>query len=199
MGNISQPPFMPAPFTLESPDVTVLTGTALTAGRAFFTALPPLYASVIVAQMRCFVSSASPTGNIDMGIYDATGTNNAPNNLLGHTGAIAATTGLFTKNLTGANNAPNNLLGHTGAIAAATGVFTKSLIANTTIPPGLYWLAIVDTVADSIGMRSGVTASIGANVQTSSASLTVLPNPAGAVTNSILRAGLEALLSGSWS
>ena|SRR5947209_2016636 len=171
MGNISQPPFMPAPFTLESPDVTVLTGTALTAGRAFFTALPPLYASVIVAQMRCFVSSASPTGNIDMGIYDATGTNNAPNNLLGHTGAIAATTGLFTKNLT----------------------------ANLSLSPGIYWLAVVDTVADSIGMRSGVTASIGANVQTSSASLTVLPNPAGAVTNSILRAGLEALLSGSWS
>lgn len=159
-----------APFTLEQSDVTVLTATAITAGRAFFSALPPLYATVTVTQMRCFLSG-SPTGNIDMGIYDATG----------------------------ANNAPNNLLGHTGAIAATTGVFTKSLLANTILPPGLYWLAIVDTVADSIGLRSGLAANIGVNVQSSSSALTVLPSTAGTVGNSIIRVGLEALLSGSWS
>jgi hypothetical protein len=161
--------YPPAPFTLENSDVTVLTATATTAGRAFFTSIV-LYAPVTVTQMRCWFSG-TPTGNVDMGIYDASGTNNAPNNLLGHTGAIAAVTGVFTQNLT----------------------------ANLLLSPGRYWLAFLDTVADSIGFRSGVSANIGVNVQTSVTNLTVLPSTAGTVANSILRAGIEALLSGSWS
>jgi hypothetical protein len=161
--------YNPAPFTLEEPDVTVLTATATTAGRAFFTGVT-LYAPVTVSQMRCWLSG-SPTGNVDMGIYDATGTNGAPNNLLGHTGAVAAVTGVFTQNLT----------------------------ANLLLSPGRYWLAFLDTVADSVGMRSGVAANIGVNLQTSVSNLTVLPSTAGTVVNSILRTGLIALLSGSWS
>jgi hypothetical protein len=162
--------YSPPPFTLEEPDVTVLTGTATTAGRAFFTAVV-LNAPVTVPQMRCYVSSASPTGNIDMGIYDATGTNGAPNNRLGSTGAIAATTGVFTQNLT----------------------------ANLLLAPGRYWLALLDTVADSIGIRSSLAANIGVAMQTSSTSLSSLPSTASTVANSIFRVGLIALLSGNWS
>lgn len=159
-----------SPFTLEEPDNTVLTGTAVTAQKAYFTSYV-LLAPVTVTQMRCFVSSASPTGNIDMGIYDSTGS----------------------------NGAPNNLLGHTGAIAAANGVFTQNLTANLTLAPGRYWLAFLDTVADSVGLRAALAANIGVNLQTSAANLSVLPSTAGTVVNSINRVGIIALLSGSWS
>jgi hypothetical protein len=100
---------------------------------------------------------------------------------------------------TGTNGAPNNLLGHTGAIVAATGVFTQNLTANLLLSPGRYWLAFLDTVADSVGVRSGLAANIGVNLQTSATNLTVLPSTAGTVVNSIIRTGLIALLSGSWS
>lgn len=161
--------YNPAPFTLEEPDITVLTSTATTAGKAFFTGIV-LYAPVTVTQMRC-VFSGSPTGNVDMGIYDATGT----------------------------NGVPNNLLGHTGAIAAATGVYTQNLTANLLLSPGRYWLAFLDTVADSVGVRGSLAANIGVNMQTSVSNLTVLPSTVGTVANSITRTGIIALLSGSWS
>lgn len=157
------------PFTLEEPDTTVLTSTATTAGRAFFTAVV-LYAPVTVTQMRV-IFSGSPTGSVDMGIYDATGT----------------------------NGVPNNLLGHTGANTAATGVFTKSLTANLSLSPGQYWLAFLDTVADSVGVRTGLAANIGVNMQTSATNLTVLGSTAGTSANSIIRVGVIALLSGGWS
>ncbi len=48
-----------------------------------------------------------------------------------------------------------NLLGHTGAIAAATGIFRQNLIANLTLGPNRYWLAWLDTVADSIVRQFG--------------------------------------------
>lgn len=157
------------PFTLEEPDTTVLTPAAITAGRAFFTAVV-LYAPVTISQMRVFLSGA-PTGNIDMGIYDATG----------------------------AGGVPNNLLGHTGVNVATTGVFTKALTANLPLAPGQYWLAFLDTVADTVAFRIGVTVNIGVNMQTSSSALTVLGSTAGTVANSINRVGIVALLSGGWS
>src|SRR6185369_9875626 len=113
---------LPAPFVLAVPgyESVAVNAIALTAGAAFLHAVT-LQAQVTIAQMRINISG-SPTGNIDMGIYDATGTNGAPNNRLGSTGANAATTGLFTKSLT----------------------------ANVVLPPGQYWLALLDTVADSV-------------------------------------------------
>jgi hypothetical protein len=155
---------------LEEPDITVLTGTAPTAQAAYFTAVV-LYAPVVVTQMRCYVTAASPTGNIDLGIYDATGSNAAPNNLLGHTGAIAAT----------------------------TATFTQSLTSNLSLSPGRYWLAFVETVANAVGIRGSLAANVGVNLQTSATNLTVLPSTAGTVVNSISRVGVAALLSGSWS
>lgn len=157
-----------APFTLETPDITVLTPTAIAAGQAFFSAYV-LNAQVTVTQMRCSLTG-SPTGNIDMGIYDATG----------------------------ANGAPNNRLGSTGANAAATGTFTKNLTANLVLPPGQYWLAFVDTVADTVNLRGGVT-NLGVLLRTSATNLTVLPSTAGAVISSSTRIGLAALLLNSWS
>lgn len=161
-----------APFTLETPDITVLsTAVSLQAGSAYFSPVL-LYASVTVTQMRCNFSAASPTGNCDMGIYDATGT----------------------------NGAPGNLLGHTGAIAAATGNFTKSLTANLTLSPGQYWLAFIDTVGtDNPCLRASIVAGLGALYRTTATNLTVLPATTGAVSDTATRVGVMALLLNSFS
>jgi hypothetical protein len=162
------PPPIPPPFTLETADITVLTPTAIVAGQAFFSSYV-LNTAVTVTQMRCNLTG-SPTGNIDMGIYDATG----------------------------ANGSPNNLLAHTGAIASATGAFTKSLTANLSLAPSQYWLAFLDTVADTVQLRGGVTG-LGVLMKTSATNLTVLPSVAGTVVNGTTRIGMTALLLSSWS
>ncbi len=159
----------PAPFSLETPDISVLSNSGLTAGSAYFSPYI-LLANVTVTQMRCNFSG-SPTGNVDMGIYDATA----------------------------ANGAPGNLLGHTGANAAATGNFTKSLTANLVLPPGQYWIAWLDTVADTVGNRTGLATGMGAFYRTSATNLTVLPSTAGAVIDTGVRVGIMALLSNSYS
>lgn len=170
MGNISQTPFMPAPFILYDPTSLAAGASALpTAGAAFFVGYM-LYAPVTVTQMRASLAS-SPTGNVDMGIYDASGTNGQPNNLLGHTGAIAATTGVFTQNLT----------------------------ANLALLPGKYWLAFLDTVADNVQFRSTFAGGMGPYYRTTATNLTALPNPAGAIAANGNAIAIEALLSGGFS
>lgn len=157
------------PFVLETEDISVLTYTAVVAGSAYFSPYV-LNAQVTVTQMRCSFTG-SPTGSVSMGIYDATG----------------------------ANNAPGNLICQTGANAAATGNFTKSLTANQILPPGQYWLAFLDTVADSVGLRAGLSSGMGAFLKTTSTSLTVLPATAGAVADIANRIGVMALLLNSFS
>jgi len=142
---------------------------AVTAGRAFFAPIT-INTQVTIAQMRTWFSG-SPTGNCDLGIYDSTGT----------------------------NGAPNNRLGSTGANAAAGGMFTKSLTANAVLPPGVYWLAFLDTVADSVHTRTMAVAGLGAIMQTSATNLTVLPSTAGTVADSVLLIELYALISGGFS
>lgn len=144
-------------------------GSAVTAGSAYFYDVI-VNATVTIIQMRTALSGA-PTGNIDMGVYDSTGT----------------------------NGQPNNLLGNTGAQLSATGVFTKSLSANLTLPPGKYWLAIIDTVADSIFQRSSGNAGIGVAYKSTATNLIQLANPAGAIATNATKIYLEALLLGGFS
>src|SRR6266481_2273470 len=81
---------IPAPLSLYEPDLLALAfGTSFTAGAIFIHSYA-LLVPVTATSIQCAFSGV-PTGNCDMGIFDASF------NLLGHTGAIAATTGLFTK------------------------------------------------------------------------------------------------------
>lgn len=164
--------YPPTPLSLE-PDGTFVAATstavALPAGSAVFAAVE-LRATVTITQMRCLLSG-SPTGNIDMGVYDASGT----------------------------NNSPNNLLGHTGANAAATGIFTKSLTANLTLSPGEYWLALLDTVADTAYARGATLSGAAPIMKTSATNLTVLPSTASTVANYATLFSVLALLQNSWS
>lgn len=163
--------YNPAPFVLAVPgyDSAAVNAVALTAGAAFLNAVT-LMAPVTISQMRINISG-TPTGNIDMGIYDATGT----------------------------NGAPNNLLGHTGANAAATGLFTKSLTSNLLLAPGQYWLALLDTVADSVFGRLTTASGLVAVMRTTATNLTVLPSTIGTVANNANEFGIVGLISGSFS
>jgi len=145
------------------------TTAATTAGAAFLSAVI-LRAPATVTQMRTGFSG-TPTGSVDMGVYDASGTNGAPNNLLGHTGAIAAATGLFTQNMT----------------------------ANLLLAPGRYWLALLDTVADSVFTRAGALTALFPVMRTSATNLTVLPSTIGTVANNGLIICYMALLLNSWA
>ncbi len=161
---------VPQALTPDATDMNNAAAAALTTNRIYFCSVT-LLASVTVTQMRCQFTGA-PTGNCDMGIYDATGTNGAPNNLLGHTGAIAATTGLFTKSLT----------------------------ANLPLSPGQYWLAWLDTVADTVGRSTGLgTAGQGPSL-VSNSTFSVLPGPlTGGVADTSNKIAMMALLLGGFS
>jgi hypothetical protein len=172
MGNISQTPFLPAPAFLAPEGVFIAatsTGIALPSGSAVLSFVE-LRVPVTINQMRC-TFSGTPTGNVDMGIYDATGS----------------------------NDLPNNLLGHTGINVAATGSFTKSLTANLSLNPGQYWIALLDTVADSVLARGSGTAGVGPIVKTSATNLTVLPATIGAVANTLNLYSCFALIQNGWS
>jgi hypothetical protein len=162
--------YPPVPVMLVDPTALAAGGNVIpNAGAAFFEGYT-LYAPVTVTQMRA-AFSGSPTGNCDMGIYDSTGTNGAPNNLLGHTGAIAAVTGLFTQNLT----------------------------ANLLLSPGKYWIAFLDTIADTVQSRTTLVSGIGPYYRTTATNLTVLPATAGAVAVNGTSIAVAALLSGGFS
>jgi len=158
-----------APLVVFTPGIENSTGTfTVSAGQAY-ASLYTLLASVTLTQMRCCFSG-SPTGNIDLGIYDSTGT----------------------------NGGPGNLQGHTGANAAATGVFTKSLTANVLLSPGNYWIAFLSTIANSVFGRQASGAGMIDSVISSTTGLTVLPSSFGAFTDSNLVTVL-CLVSGGFS
>ena len=163
-------PPAPTPFVLCDPTSLAAGSSPLPAAGSAYLVGYLLYAQVTVTQMRTDLSG-SPTGNVDMGIYDATGTNGAPNNLLGHTGAIAATVGTFTQNLT----------------------------ANLVLPPGRYWLALVDTATDSMQWRSTNAAGMGPYYKTSATNLTVLPATLGSLGTVNVAMAIEALLLNNFS
>ncbi len=167
-------PLFPPP--LPTPQIVYLTGMenfisngTMSAGSAMFYLLT-VNATVTLTQMRTWFGG-TPTGSYDMGIYDATGTNGAPNNLLRHTGANAAAAGMQTQNLT----------------------------SNLTISPGNYWIAMLDTVADTVSIRNGNAAGLTPLCKTSATNLTVLPSVAGTVVDNTACILISALTLNGYS
>lgn len=141
-----------------------------TAGAVYFSALT-VSAPVVVTSMACSFDGV-PAGSVDMGVYDSTGSNGGPGNRLGHTGAIAATTGLFVQNLT----------------------------ANLLLVPGDYWIAFTDTNgADTVWQRqAGYAGQVPIN-RSNATGLTALPQPAGAFAHTTRIISLIAYLQGSFT
>src|SRR5260221_12292943 len=97
-------PLFPAP--LPAPQMLVTDATdannngagALTAGVAYFSSVSVL-TTVTITKMRCQFSGA-PTGNVDMGIFDATGANGGPGKNRGHTSHNTSATAGFQPEFT---------------------------------------------------------------------------------------------------
>lgn len=86
MGNISQTPFVPAPWILSVGEPSGFSAATLTANKAYFVPVI-LYAQATLTGFRVSFGTGG-AGNYDVGIYDASG------NLLTNKGAIATATGI---------------------------------------------------------------------------------------------------------
>jgi hypothetical protein len=135
-----------------------------------------LYAPATLTAVRCRFSTGG-NGHYDTGIYDASGTNGAPGNLLAH-GASSAT-----------------------ALATAAGVQSPAFTGgNLALSPGKYWLALwIDNATDTI-IRFG--ASLSLAVVQSGTNNGPLPSAASSISslaNTNFKPVLIGLISGGWS
>lgn len=77
-------------------------------------------------------------GHYDLGVYDSSGANNDPGNLLAHCAATST------------------------SLATATGLVTASLITSVSLAPGIYWLAmVVDNITDKFTRHVATASAIG--------------------------------------
>ena len=163
---------LPAPFFL-GPDTLVLAtnGTGPAIAGQIIANGYVLNTNVSISSMRIGFSG-SPTGTVQLGIYSANTTNNFPAQLLGSTPTFTATAGIITKNF-------NSILNLT---------------------PGLYWLAFLDTVADTV-FGTGGTAGAGfyATVLTTATGLSSLPSTFGAASTNNVAMAFSALITNGWS
>jgi hypothetical protein len=175
MGNISQTPSIPAPLALYDGEI-VTTSVAVGASNTAYLVGVVLYVQSTLTNIRCRFGTGG-AGHYDVGIYDASGSNNQPGNLLAH--AASSNT----------------------ALATATGVQTPALIGgNLSLPPGRYWLALwVDNATDTINRQSG---NSGLVVCMSGTTTGPLPSSAASLTglgNQSFKPILIGLLQNSWS
>jgi parallel beta-helix repeat protein len=115
-------------------------------------------------------------GHYDVGMYDASGANGAPGNLLAH--AAATATSLVT--------------------SAAT--LTPAMISNVNLAPGRYWLALwVDNAVDTFNKQSGSGNVVVVQSGTNAGPLPALASNLAGLANGALKPLLIGLLSGGWS
>ena len=128
-------PPLPTPQALYDGELAT-TGSAVGAATTvYLVATRELLVPATLTNVRCGFATVGGTGHYDVGIYDATGANGAPNNLLAHAASTIT------------------------ALATATGNQTPALIGgNLALIPGRYWLALwIDNATDTI-FRPGASA-----------------------------------------
>ncbi len=165
---ISNPP-TPHILTSETQQAAA-SNTATTAGAIFFQGVV-LYGAIVLSQLRCNFAAVIP-GNVDMGIYDATGPNLGPGNLLAHTGAIVATANIFTQPLQGGN-----------------------ILLN----PGKYWMAFLSTAADTVSTKNTQASTLAANYRSVGIAFTVLPATAPTLQATVGCTLVDGLIAGGYS
>lgn len=156
------------PWTLGVDDIeySESSNSNLGAGAAYLSGVT-LRASILVTAFRCHIGTVpTPTGNVDMGIYDS--------------------------NL--------NLLVHTGATAAASGILTVTLTTPYPLAPGNYWLAWLDTVSDSVYCVESNLTGLMVTARSVATGMSVLPGTlSGATQPTIARIAMLALRQGGFS
>jgi len=162
----------PAPQALYDGEICTTSSSAVTANTVYFIGTS-LYAPATLTGIRVRFSTGG-NGHYDIGIYDATGTNGAPGNLLAH--AAATNTSLVTSS------------------ATLTPAFING---NLALSPGRYWLALwVDNSTDAVN-RQLASQNVGVVVVMTSTG--PLPATASGLSNGTLKPVLVGLLSGGWS
>lgn len=163
------------PLTLHDYDLGSGGSAALTANTAYLVGCT-IYAPVTLTGIRIRCASGG-SGHYDVGLYDSTGTNRAPGNLLTHAASTAT------------------------SLATSTATLTPALIGgNITLSPGNYWLALwVDNATDTfvrVSLNSGML------IAQSGGSSGPLPAAASSLT-SLANVGIQpyitGIISGGWS
>ena len=160
----------PAPLALYDGEIaSQATASALVANTAYLVGVTLLAPAVLTnMRVRC---NAGGNGHYDVGLYDATGANGAPNNLLTHAAATAS------------------------SLATSSATLTPALIGgNLALSPGRYWLALwCDNATDTWSK----VASSNTNVTIVQSGTNAGPLPA--LASSLARAGKRGLEAGhSW-
>lgn len=163
------------PFALYDGELAATSSSAGVANTAYLVGVTLRVNAVMTAIRVRFAAGGS--GHFDLGVYDATGTNNTPNNLLAHAASTAA------------------------SIATATGTQTPAFIGgNLPLSPGNYWLAFwIDNATDTWNK-----ASANANIPviqsgTNAGPLPVLASSLSGLANGNLKPLLEGLFLNNWS
>jgi len=154
------------------------TATALVANTAYLVGVTLNVNAVLTGiRVRC---DAGGNGHYDVGIYDASGTNGAPGNLLAH--AAATATSLATS--AGANNLTPALIG-----------------GNLSLAPGRYWLALwCDNATDTwqkVASSNGNLTIL--QTGTNNGPLPALASSLSGLANAGLKPVIIGLLLGEWS
>ncbi len=166
----------PAPFALYDGELGQTSSQALTANGVYLVGVV-LNAPVTLTGVRLRFA-AGGSGHYDVGIYDSSGTNGAPGNLLAHAAATST------------------------SLATATGTQSPTFTGgNLNLAPGKYWLAVwVDNATDTVNKQSA--SGNMAVIQSGTVTAGPLPAAASSITglaNATVKPLLIGLISGSWS
>lgn len=171
-------PWPVSPFALMS-DLGINTNNAGAAGAnntVIFVAAEPLQATITIIKMRARFSIGG-NGHYDLGVYDSTGANLGPGNLLCNCASSAT------------------------ALATSASTVSPVVLANTILNPGLYWLALwIDNTTDTFN-RQTISGNM-APVMSGTVAAGPLPATASAVTglaNSGILPFILGLRLGGWS
>ncbi len=146
------------------------------ANTVYFVLLPPLQAQVVINAMRVRFASGG-AGNYDLGIYDSTGANGKPGNLLAHCASTST------------------------SLATSSATLSPALLSNVTLPPGIYWLAMWISNTTDTWNKQSVSGNM-APVLSGTVAAGPLPASASSVSglgNASVYPIIEALINGEWS
>jgi len=136
-----------------------------------------LNAPVTLTGVRIRFATVGGTGHYDVGIYDASGANGGPGNLLAHAAATATTLGTSAATLTPA------LIG-----------------GNLALAPGRYWLALwIDNATDTFNKQSASGSNAVVLSGTNAGPLPAQASSIAGLANATLKPLLIGILQGGWS
>lgn len=166
----------PTPWALYNGETGLNTAGAVVATTAYLVPVV-LEAPATITSVRVrFVTGGN--GHYDVGIYDATGVNGAPNNLLAH--AAATATSLATAGNTTASPAFIN--------------------GNLSLPPGRYWLAFwIDNGTDTFTQKVSVATLGMVQTGTTAGPLPALASSLSGLAETGVKPNIIGLVQGGWA